>query len=446
MNELPKSVARRLAEPRLEPLVHPDADLLTAFVERALNPAEYDRMMMHLGDCCECRQVVSLAAPDVSASVSAPVGSSRSFWRWPVLQWGAMAASAAILLAVAGLVVRPDLFRSRMPQQSSSVTVHTGPAATLNQQDAPSIKPQPTAKETDRSPIRSSSAKAEPAAGQVRDSSANSVARARTIAPQSMASLAPPPPPPPPLATGGGNNNATTPITAATSPVPSMSTLPPEPALANQKPGKADQFRSQSTAELANQAYSIDGTDKGQRAPSSNVFTFERKEESRSKISVAGTAAKDAIVKGVSPVVKTITPQLSFGPGVGGRFTAGGNDAHGVFSSISWSLSSDGKLMRKRLQESEAKAVQLPTTAPMKSLIANGLEAWVGGAAVPGENSGALFYTSDAGEHWQRLTGPWTGEITTLSLSHTQPRSITLRTANGEWQSTDEGKTWIPSQ
>jgi Putative zinc-finger len=445
MNELPKSVARRLAEPRLKTLVHPEADLLTAFVERALNPVEYDRIMTHLGDCGDCRQVVSLAAREAAAGLSASTARSHSFWRWPVLQWGSMAASAAVLVAVAGFVLRPELFRRPTPQETGSVTVHTGTVATLSEKDAPSAKPQPAVNEADRSETRSSRAKPAPsAAGQIRDSVDNSIARAGTSAPQSLPSAAPPPPPP--LLTGGINNNAAISGTAAAGAVPSMSVLPPEPALANQKPGKADPFRSQSTAELANQTYSIDGTDKGQRAPSSNVFTFERKEESKSKIFVAGTAARDAIVKGVSPVVKTITPQLSFGPGVGGRFTAGGNDAHGVFSSISWSLSSDGKLMRKRLQESEAKAVQLPTTAPMKSLIANGLEAWVGGAAVPGENSGALFYTSDAGEHWQRLTGPWTGEITTLSLSHTQPRSITLRTANGEWQSADEGKTWIPTQ
>src|SRR5262249_8658509 len=150
---------------------------------------------------------------------------------------------------------------------------------------------------------------------------------------QSAASLAASPPPPPLPASA--NNAAVSGAVAGA--LVSTSSPPPEPALAAQMPSQPDPFRSQSTAELAKQPYSLDGTDKGQRSPSSNVFTFERKEESKSKIYVAGAAAKDAVVKGVSPVVRTITPQLSFGPGVGGRFATAGNTAHGSFSSISWS-------------------------------------------------------------------------------------------------------------
>src|SRR5712692_10531457 len=133
MNELPKSVIRRLAEPRSSTLAHPDADLLTAFVERSLSPVEYGNVMAHLGDCRECRQVISLAVPETAPGLQAVVVRSRSFWRWPVLQWGAMAVTATVLLAVAGLVLRPELLKRNPQQTASSVTVHTGPSVgTLN--------------------------------------------------------------------------------------------------------------------------------------------------------------------------------------------------------------------------------------------------------------------------------------------------------------------------
>jgi hypothetical protein len=43
---------------------HPDAGLLTAFAERSLAGHERESVLAHLAGCAECREVVTLAAPE----------------------------------------------------------------------------------------------------------------------------------------------------------------------------------------------------------------------------------------------------------------------------------------------------------------------------------------------------------------------------------------------
>jgi len=67
---------------------HPDANLLTAFVEKKLPGQERGDVMAHLAECAECRKVVALAA-------AAPVAERRITPAW---RWAAAAASVALLL------------------------------------------------------------------------------------------------------------------------------------------------------------------------------------------------------------------------------------------------------------------------------------------------------------------------------------------------------------
>ena len=92
---------RGLQQMQSKPEVHPDADLLTAFSEQGLTTREREQVMSHLAVCPTCRDVVSLAAPahPIEARVPA-VANQPGFWRWPVLRWGAAAATAALVVAV----------------------------------------------------------------------------------------------------------------------------------------------------------------------------------------------------------------------------------------------------------------------------------------------------------------------------------------------------------
>ena len=106
--------------------LHPDAELLNAFAERALGERERDQVLIHLAACRRCRQVVALAhqavgpehvnleqveleevalptaaAPAVAASVPARTALRRPWWR----NWHFAWIPASALVATAGFAV-----------------------------------------------------------------------------------------------------------------------------------------------------------------------------------------------------------------------------------------------------------------------------------------------------------------------------------------------------
>ncbi len=127
MPEVPKIVRERLrsgvlasraGEPTSQVLgPHPDADLLAAFAEQALLPAERERVLAHLAICEDCRTAILVALPPMedvavtreaaNAEAAALSGASRRMWfsrpmfAWPTLRWGALAAG----LVVAGALL-----------------------------------------------------------------------------------------------------------------------------------------------------------------------------------------------------------------------------------------------------------------------------------------------------------------------------------------------------
>ena len=101
MEQLPKIVQQRLRGPA-KPGVHPDPDLLTAFAEKSLNDRERAHVLQHLVECADCREVLSLAMPEIEPAL-AP-GPERSTWlSWPVLRWGALAACVVVVSAAVTL-------------------------------------------------------------------------------------------------------------------------------------------------------------------------------------------------------------------------------------------------------------------------------------------------------------------------------------------------------
>ena len=98
MSEIPKLVTDRLR--RSVVTTHPDADVLAAFAEKSLSDRERAPVLAHLAICADCREVVAVATLAELEPVSANVvqgeetAPGRSWFRWPVLRWGAAAALA----------------------------------------------------------------------------------------------------------------------------------------------------------------------------------------------------------------------------------------------------------------------------------------------------------------------------------------------------------------
>jgi len=80
---------------------HPDADQISAFVERALPAHEREQMLDHLAVCPECRAVVALSLPSVEEPAKPlPAPARKPWWSGWAVAWPAAAALAAIALFV----------------------------------------------------------------------------------------------------------------------------------------------------------------------------------------------------------------------------------------------------------------------------------------------------------------------------------------------------------
>jgi len=158
MPELPKLLRQRLAATETgETQAHPDADILTAYMEQSLAPAESKTVIAHLAVCEPCREVVALSqavmAPAETQTVLAPAPVAR--WRklfTPV--FGAAAAVAA--MAVIGFMVLQ--LPQNHPQQGS-----TG-ATTNNAANSPAPQPAPEAQQAKAASAVDQVAPAEPKA------------------------------------------------------------------------------------------------------------------------------------------------------------------------------------------------------------------------------------------------------------------------------------------
>jgi hypothetical protein len=138
MTEVPKIVYDRLRAARPErELLHPDADLLTAFAEQALSATERDGVLTHLAACGDCREVIATALPDPgivvvpmaedAEAVGATAVPAKSRWNWfnsptfgwPAFRWAALAAGIAVAASI--LLLHPGSL-NQVPSANRQIT------------------------------------------------------------------------------------------------------------------------------------------------------------------------------------------------------------------------------------------------------------------------------------------------------------------------------------
>jgi hypothetical protein len=112
---------------------------------------------------------------------------------------------------------------------------------------------------------------------------------------------------------------------------------------------------------------------------------------------------------------------------------------------VSWTVTTAGKLQRE-LRNGTVKVVEPAPGVLVRAVAARGIEVWAGGsqpdlAAKQWKQSPALFHSSDAGESWTKVSGPWHGPISQLTL--VAPDNLTVAAEDGTWISRDAGKSWI---
>jgi len=105
-----------------------------------------------------------------------------------------------------------------------------------------------------------------------------------------------------------------------------------------------------------------------------------------------------------------------------------------------WTLSWDGVLQRSVDSGRTWQTVPVASHLILRALAANGLDIWVGGKA------GALFHSSDAGQHWTQMLPiangqPFVGDIVGVEFNDGLHGKLT--SSNREiWITSDAGQTW----
>jgi hypothetical protein len=105
-----------------------------------------------------------------------------------------------------------------------------------------------------------------------------------------------------------------------------------------------------------------------------------------------------------------------------------------------WTLSADGTLQRSLDSGSSWQTIPVSSQTIFRALAANGQDIWVGGAA------GALFHSSDAGQHWTQVRPVVDGEILADDIIGVEFRDALhgklTSSLQETWITADGGQTW----
>jgi hypothetical protein len=193
MPELPNLLRQRLAVTENgSAQVHPDADTLTAYVEKSLLAAERQTVVTHLSVCKPCREVVALSQPEIPELATQTVlkPAPASGWRRLFTPAFGLAASVAAMAVIAVLVLQ---LPQRSPQPSAQNTQQAKVTPLQDQstqaEEKKSLPAQPVGTEAASAPLAGRAEPVKEAPG-----------RQKTTESAAINTSAPPPPPPPPPA------------------------------------------------------------------------------------------------------------------------------------------------------------------------------------------------------------------------------------------------------
>ncbi len=403
MEQLPKIVREKLRSGA--PAEHPDADLLTAYVERTLDEGERTQAALHLATCSQCRQVVALTTEAASVTSSVRQHTFHDSWlRWPVLRWAALAACVVVVGAAVVIGYRPA-------RKSTAVD-------TLVVSDKQQISPPPVVEQ-----------KQVQAPGQA---SANQSTN-------------------PPAVAGRRNESRRKETTAETT-----AFIAPRRDASELKVKKDDELAFSANAPKsvpeegrapATPAANLDATVSGFAPPatvSTNVLEAGHPGPAADKAvginapapAVVATAKAKAMQR--APTRTTSTVPVNHGL----LETAASAPAGSMpdLRTPKWSLTADGLPQRSFDSGNTWEKIQVDHKTGFRALSATAIDVWVGGS------SGLLYHSADMGLNWTRIipvsnANTLSADITRIDFTDALHGQLT--TATGEkWLTTDGGKTW----
>jgi hypothetical protein len=412
---------------------HPSADTLVAFTEQGLRGSENQRVLSHLAACPACRQTVSLATSvEPISPVALPSRSQGS--RFPVaLRWASAAAALAVAIGVGVL--------SYEHQNRPTFT-----AVSASQSEAKSVAtPAPPGIEQN-SEVAETQTKAQAERKSVKPRTANSQARMmadasrRTVEPQLKRSQG---------GVLGSLVAGSRPTTTLARPnvtdgfMASNAVAPPLP------PAPVD-AKASTVSDIGAAGAVVGGAAAPSAAAPSAAAQPVVKARSNVQLEAASKAAK---VEGSSyngttraslqqrpaslAEMKAVAPSAIGGPVRKGTI-------HGFAPIAHWTISSNGKLQRES-GDGRFTSIEPAPGVSIRAVAAQGIEVWAAGAqpdlsAKQWQQRPVLFHSSDAGESWAKIDGPWQSPINALSLDGAN--ALTVTTPDGSWTTLNGGKIW----
>ena len=470
MQEISNSLRQKLGA-RPQPQTHPDPDLLTAYVERLLPPAECADVIVHLAECRDCREVVALSLSQLPSEAEVQTVAGRSRFWVPAFRWGGAVAVLAVMVTI--IVEKPwhAAPASQRQAESTQARPQVVPATTGSTLGTPSaVTSTMTPPERDAAGHASTAAAGLAAANEVSgETRAPAKAPADTIVAElerPMSSLEQPAPAP--------RRAALRPEPMATLDVVAQGAARSEPRDASLDYVNRNLFKNENTTSLAGaDANQLPQTPGPQGLPATSTAYASvfpplsindaiRSADSPNIVppTTAGSGSRppDTTLKSSSWIIRV--PKK-----VGGSVIAGIQKAEGGVGGLAHSSSfvggnlatpspkladnenekktegytqwriSNGTLMRSTDSTAWHEAYPQSSNLQFKVLVTKDDQIWAGG------NNATIIHSWNAGVNWETLKVPDSGDITAITIDD----GWQVKTSNGQtFVSQDHGKTWVP--
>jgi hypothetical protein len=430
---------------------HPAPDLLAAFVEHGLKNGERNRVLAHLAICSTCRQAVVLAAPEVTEALPVVHG-GRPILQFPgAMRWASLAAALAVAVGVGVISYEHETGR----HGSQSIVTFSQPEARERQPQKAVSEPAAPALQDNIAANQAviESKKAITADKKIIPSMAAKKANDRLNLDETALARNKKRSAPPDVVAGVVNEQAAGGVSGGIVGGEAFQRQVPVTG-ADLALTPADKESAVSQNEIQAKSAPAPVAAAAPVPPmASSVYADQRAQE----VTSAGPASQgrdtDAFVTrnqvvSNEPLTARAENMLAVPPKTAGLSAVGGaafrRPAAAMTEMVSWTVTAAGKLQRQ-LRNGAVKLIEPAPGLMVRAVAAHGIEVWAGGSqpdlsARQWQQTPALFHSSDAGESWTQVSGPWHGSIHQLSLAGTA--NLTVVTDDGTWISRDAGKNW----